>query len=146
MTAEAQRGRRRPRPPPLARPPSVSPLSFCTLSNERRRVREVKVQPKDKPLFARKQKPRRRGVSPGIAESGESVTRGELSPLPCHSLQECAVRSTLGKVAAPGTAFLPRFLLGKHPGAGMSISCLTPTTCSPTDQSRAKSFSNSLQR
>ncbi|KAF7470306.1 Hypothetical predicted protein [Marmota monax] len=41
-------------------------------------------------------------------------------------------RAHCGEVAALGTAFLPRLLLGKHPGAGMSISCLTQTTCSPT--------------
>ena len=68
----------------LSRPPSVSPLSFCTLSNERRRVRKVKVQEKDKPLFARKRNQPARGFSPCISEAGECDV-GRFPVLPCQS-------------------------------------------------------------
>lgn len=136
----------------LSHPPSISPLSFCTSSNERRRVREVKVQQKDKPLFAGKQKLASDGFSPLYFELGKCNV-GRAPPLipPHHhhhhprpvlseSLQECVVRFTLGESGCMRSCVLAKFLLGKCPGASMSISCLTQITCSPRDQSLAQSF------
>lgn len=102
---------------PLSRPPSVSPLSFRTLSNERRRVREVKVQQKDKPLFAGKQKPASEGFSP-VFLNQESVMWDELPPFLVRlTAGMCSLIHFRGKVAAAsGAVLLPRFLLGKRPG------------------------------
>lgn len=50
-------------------------------------------------------------------------------------------------MAAGRIVFSPRLLLGKHPGASMSITCLTQITCSLQHQSREeKALCNSLER
>lgn len=98
----------------LSRPPSVSPLSFCTLSNERRRVRKVKVQQEDKPLFARKRNQPARGFSPCISEAGECNV-GRFPVLPSQSLQECVVRSTSGESGCVGSCVLATVSLRKTP-------------------------------
>lgn len=138
MTVGAEGGRGGvPAPRLLLGPPSVSPLSFCTLSNERRRVRKVKVQLKDKPLIARKQKPLQPGGFSPASRNRERVRRARTYSLrPCQPLQECCPLG--GKVAARRTVFSPQFLLRKHPGASMSITCLTQITCSLKHQSCEK--------
>lgn len=82
-----------------------------------------------------------RGVFSRFSESGECEWGTSFCPLPCQSHCRNVQSSPLwGKVAASGTVFLPRLLLGKRLGASMSVRCLTQITCSPSDQSRAKSF------
>lgn len=152
MTVGAEGGRGGvPAPRLLSGPPSVSPLSFCTLSNESRRVRKVKVQLKDKPLIARKQKPLQPGGFSPASWNRERVMRARTYSLrPCQPLQECCPRGQVhfgGEVAAGRNVFSPRLLLGKHPGASMSITCLTQITCSLKHQSREeKALCNSLER
>lgn len=131
---------------------SLGLSSLCTLSNESRRVRKVKVQLKDKPLIARKQKPLQPGGFSPASRNRERVMRARTYSLrPCQPPQECCpcrqVHLGGGGVAAGRIVFSPRLLLGKHPGASMSITCLTQITCSLEHQSREeKALCNSLER
>ncbi|XP_058144474.1 uncharacterized protein [Dasypus novemcinctus] len=106
-----------------------------TLANERRRVREVKVQQEDKTLFARKHKPAGEGNFPLDSWERVKCRTSYITPSLSESLQECVVGSSLRE----SDCIRRRAPLRQTPGDWL-VNQLTLITCAPRDQSRAKSF------